>query len=188
MVQHFRRREDGSVLTEFVIVLPLLIWAWAALFGYWDAYSASNRMQKATFNVADALSRSATTVDAPTLNGMKAFFDFMNRTGDPSQLRFTNIQWTDADHSYKVLWSYSPGNQMAPLTDADLLSIKAKVPDLVDLETLLIVESKVEYRAPLTASSIGGLFYGLGDRNMTEFVATRPRFMLNVCFTGVACT
>lgn len=187
-MRRFRQREDGTVLTEFVIVLPLLIWAWAALFGYWDAYSASNRMQKATLNVADALSRSAGAVDAPTLNGMKAFFDFMNRTGDPSQLRFTNIQWTDTDNSYKVLWSYSPGGQMSPLTDADLVTMQAQIPDLVDLETLLIVESKVEYRAPLTASSIGGLLYGLGDRNLSEFVATRPRFMLNVCFSGVPCS
>ena len=37
MLRDFGRDEKGTIMAETVIVLPLLLWAYLALFVYWDA-------------------------------------------------------------------------------------------------------------------------------------------------------
>ena len=49
----FGRDEAGTVVAEAVIILPLFIWAYIALFAYWDSFRSLNTVQKAAFTVSD---------------------------------------------------------------------------------------------------------------------------------------
>ncbi|MFZ1482823.1 MAG: pilus assembly protein, partial [Paracoccaceae bacterium] len=56
-IRRFRDQEDGLVMTEFLIMLPLLVWTFMALFIYWDAFRTINQAQKAAYSVSDVISR-----------------------------------------------------------------------------------------------------------------------------------
>ena len=45
-MRRFRDQEDGLVMTEFLIMLPLLVWTFMALFVYWDAFTPSTRRRR----------------------------------------------------------------------------------------------------------------------------------------------
>ena len=53
----FLRDEDGLILAEGLLMLPLVIWALVAMFIYWDVFRTINITQKAAYGVADLLSR-----------------------------------------------------------------------------------------------------------------------------------
>ncbi len=45
-LRRFRDQEDGLVMTEFLIMLPLLVWTFMALFVYWDAFRTINQARR----------------------------------------------------------------------------------------------------------------------------------------------
>ena len=69
-IRRFRDQEDGLVMTEFLIMLPLLIWTFMALFVYWDAFRTINQAQKATYSVSDVISRQS-EIDTVFIDGMQ---------------------------------------------------------------------------------------------------------------------
>ena len=56
-IRAFAKDESGILLAETLILLPLLIWAFLALFVYWDAFRTINVSQKAAYSIADLMSR-----------------------------------------------------------------------------------------------------------------------------------
>lgn len=65
----YLRAEDGLVLAEALIMLPLLIWGLIAMFNYWDVFRTINMTQKAAYSIADLLSRQRTPFLWPTRTG-----------------------------------------------------------------------------------------------------------------------
>ena len=106
-VTGFRDQEDGLVMTEFLILLPLLIWTFMALFVYWDAFRTINQSQKASFAVSDLLSRQS-EVDTSFISGMKTVMQYLTGETDV-RVRITSIQWLEPENEYYVLFSRSPG-------------------------------------------------------------------------------
>jgi Flp pilus assembly protein TadG len=61
----FLRDEDGLILVEGLIMLPLIIWAMVAMFIYWDVFRTINVTQKASYGIADLLSRQRNDIRQP---------------------------------------------------------------------------------------------------------------------------
>lgn len=175
ITRRFRRDERGGITAEAVIVLPMLIWAYLALFVYWDVFRSMNTVQKATYNISDLISRQS-EVDTRFLDGMQSILDYLIDSDQEASLRMTSIQYLADDDSYYVLWSRSPGGALPALTNASVQGYRDKIPDMPDGHSVLLVETQVSYSPAFNA--------GIGDQNFSQMIVTRPRFYLRICMTG----
>lgn len=181
----FIRDERGTVLAEFVIMIPLLLWAWIAMYMFWDAYRALNAAQKATYAISDMLSREQTAVTNSYRDGLRNVFAYMAGK-PPSQVktRFTSITYSTARNRFEVHWSYSPGSQLTKLNTATLQDLADRIPAMSDGDYVLLVQTSVSYKPPVQIDFFGTYMQA---RNIENFVLTRPRFM-RVCESGQTCS
>ena len=179
-LRRFRRCEDGLVMTEFLILLPLLLWAFMALVIYWDAFRAVNSAQKASYAVADLVTRQSEDINRPFLRGMEQVMDYL--TGAPGQvrLRVTSLQWNERSGQMVLLFSESPNNRMTALTGAEVntAEFRAKIPAMHHMDTVVVVESLTAYRP--------GLNVGIMPTEFKSFIVTRPR-LRRVCLLETPC-
>jgi Flp pilus assembly protein TadG len=185
----FAKRDDGTVTSEFLIMFPILIWAWIGMYYYWDVYRAVNLAQKASFTISDNLSRSYGTIDTAYIDGLQDFLAYLADTPDEDvAIRVSSIGWNKVNSTHTVQWSYSPDGSMPALTAASLQAIDDQIPTLIEHETVLLLETSIDYQPPLGIDEISGIDLGVGPQTFTEFVVTRPRFVPKVCLDGAACT
>ena len=174
-LRRFRRREDGYLVVESALILPFLLWAFVALYSYWDGFRAVTQVQKSTFAVSDLISREQRPVNAAYINGMRLTMDTMLPGDMDSELRVTSIIWVQAQNRFEVEWSATSGT-LAPLLTTGLLApLMSKIPAMVDGDTAVIVESWVDYEATFVLG-------GIQDTRMTQFVVTRPRFAPRIVY------
>ena len=166
LLRRFSRAEDGSVTAEAIIVMPMLIWAYLALFVYWDLFRSYNTVQKASYTISDLISRQS-DVDTKFLDGMLTIMNYLIDSDQDAKMRLTSVQWIEKDQRFVVLWSRSPGRGMAELTNTTVQEMQPWIPTMTDGNSVIIVETAVSYRPAFDA--------GVGARNFTEFVVTRPR-------------
>jgi Flp pilus assembly protein TadG len=174
-LRRFQRREDGYLVVEAALVLPFLLWALVALYSYWDGFRAVTQVQKATFVVADLISREQLPVNAAYINGMRLTMDIMLPGDMDSEIRVTSIQWVQANNRFEVQWSAISGTLAPLLTTATLAPLVAKIPQMSNGDTAVIVESWVDYEATFVMG-------GVQDTRMSQFVVTRPRFAPRIDF------
>jgi Flp pilus assembly protein TadG len=186
-LSRFSRDEAGTVLTEFVIVFPILVWAWIGMYYYWDVYRALNLSQKASFTVADNLSRAVDEVTPNYVDGMAQLLTYLSQADDAVRLRVTSVKWNVTTEKHEVSWSYSPNNKLPALTNATLDAIRSRLPTLVQYETVLVIETEVAYEPPIGITKIGNLDLGVGAQTFREFIVTRPRFVTKVCLLNTTC-
>ena len=93
--RRFLRREGGNAVIESVLLLPLLLWAAFGLYVFWDGYKVSNKLQKASYTVADIASRwQAVPLAASDVRGMQSLMEYMISEGDEPRLRVTRVGMT----------------------------------------------------------------------------------------------
>lgn len=176
-LRRFRRNTDGSMLVETVLMLPLLLWAVLALFVYWDAFRAQNTNIKATYTIADMVTRETDEIDASYIQGLNTVFRYLVATQEETNVRVSSVMWSEADQEYKVLWSSGTGGWPA-LSDGTLSSVEDKLPVMSDGDTVIVLETEQHYRPAFRV--------GISERTLPEIVVTRPRFA-RVCFKDVDC-
>jgi Flp pilus assembly protein TadG len=180
-LRNFLDDESGTILAEFVIVLPMLIWAFMALFVYWDVFRSMNNVQKAGYAVSDLVSRQNDDLPASFITGMQQTMDYLLPDTQTAKLRITSIDWSVADNRFEVIWSRSPGNAMPQYTTTSLQMVASKIPAMAPTDTVVLVETEVPYTP--------GFDVGLApDYTLTEFIVTRPRFLTRICLDGVSCS
>lgn len=175
-LRRFRREEDGLIMTEFLIMLPLLIWTFMALFVYWDIFRTINHSQKASFAVSDLISRQS-EIDIAFVNGMKTVIEHLSN-GRDVDVRISSVEW-DEDDGYRVLFSRSPGNTMPAHTDASITNAADRIPVMADNESVVIVETRTPYEPAFNV--------GLNEQVFSHFVVTRPRYFRRVCLIEEPC-
>lgn len=191
----FLRDEDGLILVEGLIMLPLLIWALVAMFVYWDVFRTINVTQKTAYSVADLLSRQRETIPISYANGLQKVTDFLTPGGHPVKMRITSLECISpngavADQicnatrgTFRLLFSFSPENKVPVLIQADIQGWKGtRVPTLVHNESVFVVETEVDYKAQLPMV-LAGLLIGVDDQTFGEFIVTRPRAR-RLCLEG----
>ena len=164
----FGRDEGGTVVAEAVIVLPLFLWAFIALFVYWDAFRSLNTVQKAAYTISDMMSREQADVSQNYIDGMGDLLDYLIDNNQDAKLRVTSIYWSDTNRQFEVFWSASPQSAAAPLTNASLQDLAYEIPAMAAGSSAIIIEVDVNY--------VPGFDIGLPDQTFHQFVVTRPRF------------
>lgn len=179
MLRRFGREEDGNLVVEAVLVLPAMLWAYAAMFVYWDAYQSVNTVQKATYTVSDLITRQQSSVNDNFITGMRSTMDYLIETEDATKLRVTSFRWSQPNNRYEVIWSRSPGGSMTQLTTGSIAALTAKLPLMNDGDAAVLVEAEVNYTPPLR--------FGLDPSTITQFVVSRPRYLPKICHTDSNC-
>lgn len=188
LLRTFRRGERASVTAEFVIVMPLLIWTLLATFSYWDAYRSMNRVQKAAFIITDNLSRTGGETSRAYLSGLRSMADYLINDGQAPRVRFTSVEWRQATNAHVVTWSCAFGTGIAAHTTASFLPEASRLPEMGDLETLLVVEVYVDYVRPVDIDAFFDLPIGVNNMTFEEWNFVKPRFINKVDWTGPVCT
>jgi hypothetical protein len=199
----YLRAEDGLVLAEALIMLPLLIWGLVAMFNYWDVFRTINVTQKAAYSIADLLSRQKNTLPLAYASGLKNVMTFLTPGGHPTKMRITSFECVSpalptqpgvsqpcnaSTGSYKLLFSYSPDTGVTALTEANIQAWKTdKIPTLTNGQSVFVVETSVEFKTQIK-TAIAGLLVGVTDNTFGTFIVTRPRHR-RLCLEGTTtCT
>ena len=175
----FARNEGGTVVAEAVIVLPLFLWAYIALFAYWDAFRSMNTVQKAAFTVADMISREQTGIVTAYVNGISDVMEFLIDENQDARLRVTSVTWSEDNNRFEVHWSASPGNTMTPQTTTSLQDYIYEIPTMSPGDFVVILEVEVDYRPTFDI--------GMPDQTFRQFIVTRPRFLPCLPLDAVSC-
>ncbi|ABD56360.1 TadE/TadG family type IV pilus assembly protein [Jannaschia sp. CCS1] len=167
LIQKFLRDTSAAVSLETVIIFPILIWAWIGTFAFFDAYRVYNTSIKATFTIADLISRQQKSerVEEDDLDGMSEMLALMVRGTDGVEMRVTQIQRL-VSGGYCVNYSYGTGSQ-ARLFNANLPAMQDRIPDMATGEYVVLVESFIDYAPSFNV--------GLNDLTFENFTLTRPR-------------
>ncbi len=182
IMRRFGRDENGTIVAEAVIVLPMMLWAYLALFVYWDAFRSVNAAQKAAYTIADVISRDPSTTGLPAsyIPGLRNTMRYLIDHDQVVKIRVTSISWSAVDSKFKVEWSRSPDNAMVPLTTTSLQLMKSRIPNMADGDTVVLVETEVYYKPAFNV--------GLTDEVFKQFIITRPRVLPRICLVGVVCS
>lgn len=187
LLKRFFNDQTGSIIAETVIVLPFMLWAYLALFVYWDAFRAVNISQKAAYTVSDMLSREMVTLPTNYVNGMQTLMTYLVGDAPGVRMRVTSVTYNLSKKQYQVEWSRSPNNALAQLTTATIANLKSQIPTLADGDHVMLVETEVDYEPPFDIG-MGDFSVNVGNRVLKQFIVTRPRFVPKICLTGVTCT
>ncbi len=180
-IQRFLRDEGGIILAEALILLPLLIWAFLALFVYWDLFRTMNVTQKAAYSIADLMSRQEVVTPA-FVDGLEKVLTFLTPGAPASDMRITSMEYDSATMKYVLLFSRSTDAKYPPHSTSSIQGLKPQIPTLDNLESVVIVETWVEYQ-PGFDTGVLNVASGVSDQTFTQFIVTKPR-KRRVCLDG----
>ena len=183
-IADFKTGEGGNAVIESVMILPMLLLAWVAVFAFWEAFNSRSMVQKAGFAAADVLSREMVPVTDAFLDGLDTSMEYLVDNRFDVTSRFTSFRRTGAnDTDVAVVWSYSPAGAMAALTNAELVAKAAQLPKLTVGSTALIVETRMNYSLPVSLP----LASYVVPSSFSDSIVLRPRFLAKLCRSGTAC-
>jgi len=166
-LRSFAKDESGSVVTETVIIFPLLIWAYIALFVYWDAYRTENTAVKASYTIADQITRQVMDITPAYITGLQKTFQYLVDNDLDSTIVVSSVAWYGATQKYDVLYSEARGPGAVRMTDALLQTYLDALPNMSDGDTVIVVQTTTRY-VPLFQVGVPTFTYG-------QFIVTRPR-------------
>ena len=165
-LRRFARAERASLSIEAAIMLPLLVFLYAAGFTWFDAYRRDSHTFKATYAIADVLSRRTDLVTPAELDGLQGVFEALVGAAPAAAfMRFSELHRSPA--GVEVVWSYATDGQPA-LSTARLQGLLRQVPTLVPGERVTLVETHLIDRPILRV--------GLGERRVINAIPTRQRY------------
>ena len=162
---------------EFILSVPIIFWAFAATFVFFDGYRQSSVNLKAAYTISDLISRETGLVTDTYIDSMHSLLQLLTGAQSPTILRVTIIRWDEEDDRYYVDWSANRGFA-GPLADDDMADIKNRLPAMPDDERVILVETQNTFR-PLYK-------IGMGEIDLENFVFTRPRFAPQVVWGEAA--
>lgn len=174
-LKKFREDRKGSVSIEFILILPLLGWWYAASFAFFDGFKDYNVTVKTAAVIGDIVSRQI-EVDNDFLDGMETILEYMTNTNNGVWSRVSSVKFTE-DDGYTVEWSHATSSH-DPLTTANVYLYdwdELWLPNMANGETIILVETYVPYAQAFNV--------GLSDRTWRNIVVTRPRFTSQITNT-----
>lgn len=170
--RRFRAEERAALSIEAAILLPVLAFLYAGGFTWFDAYRRESQVFKASYAVADLLSRRTDLVTPTDLEGLQGVFETLvaSQAGN-AYMRFSELRRTAG--GIEVVWSYATDDQPA-LTTARAQGLLRRVPTLVEGERVTVVESYVADRPRFNV--------GLSDRIIGNVIPTRQRYDPRLAF------
>ncbi|MEM7731991.1 MAG: pilus assembly protein [Pseudomonadota bacterium] len=145
-LRDFAEDTRGTIMVETVLTLPMMFMGLAAMFEFFELHRFQSTRDKATYTIADMLSREQWVVNDVYMDNVKTLFDEIADDYGINTIRVTVIDYDLSDDEYGVVWSEVRGeNALAPLTDGQVRDDHDILPILDDGEQVILVESRAEY-------------------------------------------
>lgn len=173
--RRFAKDTDGSYSIETVLMLPMLVWAMLAMFSYFDGLKLANINIKAAHTISDVLSRETDPVDRAYIDGTARLLDFLISRNYDKSLRISVFRYDGEDDEFELVWSDARGS-IDGFTDADVARISDRLPITADGDTIITVETWLDYRSAFVM--------GLTDTTLYNFLVTSPRFAPQLLWAG----
>lgn len=164
-IKGFIQNQQGTATVEFLLVMPLIIFWIGGTLTFFNAFSEYTKSVKATYTVADILSRQ-TAIDDNYIDSMNNLFaNFMNQSTNDVWLRVSSIAKVSDDLT--VDWSTATGIHNPLEVSADIP--EEIIPDLLDEESIILVESYTPFVPFLD-------YIGIDSNTYVNRVVVSPRF------------
>jgi len=174
----FRDDTRGSVAIDSMLLLPILLWAYLAMFSFFDMMRQQSLNQKASFTLADMFSRETDAINDVYITNAFELFKSMVRADTAISMRVSVLQWDEGADKFTVDWSKARGSKAA-LTDGAVASWKSKLPLMLSSERIITVETWNPYEIPFEI--------GMDDFSMETFTFISPRFAPQLPFCNSSC-
>lgn len=171
------RDEKGSFSVEAVLMFPLLVWAFMAMYVFFEGLRESNINLKATYTISDLLSRETDEIDQAYLNGMNQVYAWLSRSANPVSLRVSVVRYDQANDRHVSVWSRGAGGATNLTQDEVDTNISPNVPIMADAASAIVVETWTTY-SPI-------MDIGLTTTDIYNLVVTSPRFTDQLMFAGI---
>ncbi|MDP5216636.1 pilus assembly protein [Ruegeria sp. 2205SS24-7] len=166
-LKRFSKEENGAISVEALMMLPLLFWAFLAVFTFLDAYRANALNLKAAYTIGDLVSRETEVINNTYIDSMATVFGLMTKPGSESRVRISVVHYDEDTDGYYLDWSANRGFTNA-MDDDRLAEIRDRLPIMPDEERVILVETSNTYVPPFAV--------GVNITDMENLVFTRPRF------------
>lgn len=167
MIRRFWRDERAAIAMETAIITPVLAWCYISSFVFFDAFRSYNSSIKATYAISDVISRQTMTLRRSDIDGYATLVDGLVRNTGGIRLRVSQIVYDAETDSHCVEWSAATNGEAALFT-SNLVDMGDLLPDMVDAERLILVQSFIPYRPAFNM--------GIDLITFTNFTFTRPRY------------
>lgn len=179
----FAQDTRGTLSVETAIMMPFLLGFFAVTYVWYDAFRTKNAVLKATYSVADMISRETVPMTDNYFNGLTTVFAFMTDTPDPTSLRITTVKCTDnCDNDtlreLEMCWSWASGDYPVHTVET-FQALEDAIPLMVLGDTVVVTEGRVEY-SPLFRR-------WMDDVELRNTIVTRPRFAPQVAYGEQRC-
>ena len=171
------RDERGSFSVEAILMFPLLVWAFMAMFVFFEGLRESNINLKAAYTVSDLLSRETDLIDQTYLDGMNNVYAWMSRSRNPVQMRVTVVRYDETADRHVNVWSRGVNGKPDLTQEGVTEYLTPHVPIMADASTAIVVETWATYDPIMDI--------GLTDTVIHNVVVTSPRFTEQLMFAGV---
>lgn len=172
-LKSFAADTRGSISVEFALAMPLMVWAFMAVYVFFDGYRQSAVNLKAAYTIGDLVSRETAIITNDYVDSMHLLMGVLTRSDSPVSLRITVVRWDEDDDRYYVDWSANRGYDLE-LTNDSIVNIEEKLPFMPDNERVILIE---------TVNTFVPFFQiGMENKELENFVFTRPRFAPQVLF------
>ena len=202
-IHKFLSETRGSMAVEAVLVLPVMALMFVFFNVYWDAYRSKNLAQKATYTIADIISRERAQIVPNYAKSFVRVFNYAaevpgtlnvtNYRTSAAIIRVTSVNFTDGEDEddegqVNMVWSISSDpNRMPEWTNDSIDEIVGQIPAMLDGDNIIVVESRMRWQPKFTAVMAADL---LGEsttgwftaRDIETMATVRPRFVPRVCF------
>ncbi|MGI3167997.1 TadE/TadG family type IV pilus assembly protein [Pseudooceanicola sp. C21-150M6] len=164
----FRRNEQGAIALEAIILAPLLLWCFVAMFSFFDMLRMQSMNQKATFTVADAYSRETNKIDDTFVTNSFSLMKSLVRHHN-LQMRVSVLDYNADEDRYVVKWSKVRGaSGQDPLSDTSATAMREKLPLISSGDEFILFETWNDYQLPFKI--------GMDDFEMRTRLFMNPRF------------
>lgn len=174
----FLRDPRAALTVELVMITPVLVTMLIVFTAFWDGFRVQGAVQRATYSIADMLSREQVPVNATYIAGLERVIEHITRSD--ARLRVTSLRRVSNGPSgllgMEVRWSHSPGAALPALTTGTLSTVQSQIPTMAIGASVMMVEVQVPYK-PLTSLMKTNMF--------KETFVLRPRFAPFICFNTV---
>ena len=181
--------ERGTFSIEAVLMFPLLIWAFMGMYSFFEGLRESNINLKATYAVADVLSRETEEIDMRYLSNMNTIYEWLARTDDDTMMRVSVVIWDAASEEHRLYWSRGVNGREDLVQEFVKTNVTPHVPIMADQASAIVVETWVDHNPIMLPVRDFWLFevIGLGwePTEIYNLVVISPRFTDQLKFEGM---
>ncbi len=136
---HKAKRDGGGATTiQFMLVMPLIVFWFAGTFTFFDAYSEWTRSVKATYTVADVMSRQFEMTDDYEDDMNSLFASIMGENSNDTYVRISSIERTNDE--YTIHWTTASGMHTGLQNDDEIPT--ELIPNILNGEAVIMVLSR----------------------------------------------